>query len=160
MDDDGKEEEAPDNATTDDEDDQTLQENTHVKGHAAAHAASVDDTADHQLHDPDNEPEDDTTEHSHQDLNEHPERSHDAESNRLFDEISNDNPEDELVPCVDHKARAMRQADDSFAASEIPTWISQAELDLLEAGNNDCQTPRRPRVQACLQLESSHSNQA
>ena len=68
VDDDGRdEEETPDNATTDDEDDQCL---------AAAHAASVDDTADHK---PDSEPENDMTETSHQSLNEHEESSHDAD---------------------------------------------------------------------------------
>ena len=39
-------------------------------GHAAAHAASVDDTADVELHDPDSEPVDHTTEHDNQDFNE------------------------------------------------------------------------------------------
>ena len=40
------------------------------EGHAAAHAASVDDTADVELRDPDSEPVDHTTEHDNQDLNE------------------------------------------------------------------------------------------
>ena len=36
----------------------------------------------------------------------------------------------------------------------------QAELDLLEAGEDDCQTPRRQSDQACLQLEPSNINHA
>ena len=31
--------------------------------------------------------------------------------------------------------------------------VSQAEPDSLQAGKDDCQTPRRPLDQACLQLE-------
>ena len=63
------------------------------KGHAAAHAASVDDAAGVEPHDPDNKPETDN-----QDLDEYEESSHDANSNPSFDEISNDNPEGELEP--------------------------------------------------------------
>ena len=37
---------------------------------------------------------------------------------------------------------------------------SQAEPDLLEAGKDDCRTPRRPFDQARLQLEPSNINQA
>ena len=48
---------------------QTNRKNTGT-GHAAAHSASVDDTADVELHDPDSEPVDHTTEHDKQDLNE------------------------------------------------------------------------------------------
>ena len=36
----------------------------------------------------------------------------------------------------------------------------QAEPDLLEAGKNDCRTPRRRLDQTCLQLEPSSINQA
>ena len=82
------------------------------KGHAVARAASVDVTADIQPHDPDSEPEDDTTEHNHPDLNEHEESSLDADSNPCFDEISEDKPEDELEPWVDHITRASHKADD------------------------------------------------
>ena len=48
------------------------------EGHAVAHAASVDDTANFEPHDPDSELVDDTTEHNNQDLKEHEESSHDA----------------------------------------------------------------------------------
>ena len=54
-------------STTDDEDDHGDKE----KGHAAAHAASVDDTADVEPRDTDNEPEEDTTVRNNQDLFEH-----------------------------------------------------------------------------------------
>ena len=71
VDNDGRNEaEAPDNATTDDEDGSCRQRET-GKGCAAAHATSVDDTADVEPHDLDSEQEDDTTEHNNQDLNEH-----------------------------------------------------------------------------------------
>ena len=68
------------------------------KGHAAVHAASVDDTAHVEPDDPDSELEVHTTEHNHQDLNEHAESSHNADGNPTFNEISNDNPEDEPEP--------------------------------------------------------------
>ena len=56
LDDDGRnEEESPDNAN---------------KSQALAHAASVDDTADVEPHNPDGEPEDDTTENNNKDFNE------------------------------------------------------------------------------------------
>ena len=116
------EEEAPDNATTDDEDDHTCTETT-CKCHAAAHPASVDDTADAEPDDSNSELEDDTTEHNHQDLNSHKEGSHDADSNTSFDEISNHNPEDELGPWVDFIARATRKVDDLIAASGNTSWI-------------------------------------
>ena len=126
MDDDGRnEEKAPDNATTDDEDDQCRQRKT-GKGHAAAHVASVDDTADVETHDPDSEPENDTTEHNHQDLNEHQESSHHS-----CDEISNDNPEDELEPWFDYIVRATHNVDDDVSSKRNDVVDPQAVLDLL-----------------------------
>ena len=93
------------------------------KSCAAAHAASVDVTADVEPHDPDSEQGDDTSEHNNQDLNEHAESSHDADSNRCLDEISEDSPEDELEPWVDYITRATHKADDLSAASGITSWI-------------------------------------
>ena len=117
MDNDGRDEEGtPDNTTTDDEDDHTDKETSRCKCLAAAHAASVDDTADGEPHDPDIEPEDDTTEPNHQGLNEHEESSRDADSNPSFDEVPNDNPEDELAPGVDKMVRATRKADELLAS--------------------------------------------
>ena len=94
MGDDGRdEEEAPDNTTMDDE---GVQKDKSKKGtgHAAAHAASVDDTVDVEPRDPDSEPVDDTTAHHH---NERDESSHDADDSPTRDEVSNDNPEGERV---------------------------------------------------------------
>ena len=82
---------------------------------------------------------DDTTEHSNQDLNEHEESSHDADSNPCFDEM----PEDELEMWVDYKMRATHKVDDLSAANGITSWILR-QPNLLEAGKDDCQAPRRP----------------
>ena len=86
---------------------------------AAAHAASVDDTADGEPHDPDSEPQVDTTEPNPQCRNEHEESSHDSDSNPSFDEVPNDEPEDELAPWVDYMVPATHKADDLLAASGI-----------------------------------------
>ena len=91
-------------------------------GHAAAHAASVDDTADVEPCDPDSELVD-TTEHINQDLNKHEESSHDADSDPCFDDISEDNAEDELEPWVDYITRATHKADNLLTASGITLWI-------------------------------------
>ena len=50
------------------------------EAHTAAHAASVDVTADVEPHDLDSEQGDDTTEHNKQDLNEHEESRDDVDS--------------------------------------------------------------------------------
>ena len=63
---------------------------------------------------PNSEPVDDTTEHNNQDLNEHEESSRDANRNPCFDEISEDNPEEELEPWVNFITRATRKADVFF----------------------------------------------
>ena len=126
------------------------------EGRAAVRAASVDDTADVEPHDPDSEPVEDTTEHNNQDLNEHAESSHDADSNPCFDEITEDNPEDELEPWVDYITRATHKADDADSSKRNHVVDPQAEPELLEAGKDDCQTPRRPLDQSCLQLEPSY----
>ena len=68
------------------------------KGCAAAHAASVDVSADVEPHD--SEQGDDTTEHNNQDFIDHEESIHDADSNPCFDEIPKDNPVDEPEPRV------------------------------------------------------------
>ena len=133
------------------------------KGREAAHASSVDDTANVELHDADSKPDDDTTEHNHQDLNEHEESRHDAGSNLSFDEISNDNPEDELQPWINYIAREKESNAQSgwFVSSKrIHVVDPQAEPDSLEAGKDDCRTPRKLLDQACLQLEPSSINQA
>ena len=93
------------------------------KGHAATHAASVDDTVDVEAHDPDNQPVDDKTEHNYQDLNEHEESSHDADSNPCFDGITEDNPEDKIEPWVDYITRATHKVKDLLVASGITSWI-------------------------------------
>ena len=73
------------------------------KCHAAAHAASVDVTADDEPQDPDSELENDSTEPNHQGLIEHEESSHDADSNHFsFDEVPNDDTEGVLEPWVDY----------------------------------------------------------
>ena len=102
-----------------------------------------------RTHDPDSEPVDDTTEHKNQDLNEHEESSHGADSNPCFDEISEDNPEDALEPCVDY-----------ISSKRSHVVDPQAEPDLLEAGKDDCQTPRWPLDQTFLQLEPSYIDPA
>ena len=79
------------------------------KGHASAHADSVDDTADVEPHGPHSEPVGDTTEHNNEDLDEHDESSHDADSNRSSDDTSADNPEDELQSRVDYMTMAMQK---------------------------------------------------
>ena len=79
-----------------------------VKCHAVAHAASVDDTADGEPHDPNSEPEEDTTEPNHQGLNEREESSHDADSNPSSDEVSSDIPEFELEPWDHYFVREQR----------------------------------------------------
>ena len=84
-------------------------------------AASVDDSADVEDHD--SELEEDTTEHTTNTSNEHEESSYDADSTPSFDNISEDNPEDELEPLVDGITRATREADDLSAASGITSWI-------------------------------------
>ena len=104
-DDDERSEEAPDNATT--------------------IAANVDDNADVEDHDPDSELVDDTTEHTTKTSNEHQESSYDADNTPSFDNISGDNPEDELEPLVDGITRATHKADDLSAASGITSWILQ-----------------------------------
>ena len=71
------------------------------EGHAAAHAASVDDTAARHRSGVD------TTEHKHQDLNEHEGSSHDADSNPSLGEIAND----KLEPWVHYITRATQQAE-------------------------------------------------
>ena len=106
----------------------------------------------------DSEPVDDTTEHNNQDLDEHEESSHDADSNPYFDEISNDNPEDELSPWVDYITHSERTYADDVKRNHVVD--PQIETDLLEAGKDDCQTPRRPLDQACLQLEPSNVKHA
>ena len=93
------------------------------KCHPAAHAASVDDTADGEPHHSDSEAVEDTIEHNQQDLHEHEESSHDADSNTCFDEISEDDPEDELEPWVGYITRAMHEADVLSAPSGITSWI-------------------------------------
>ena len=93
------------------------------KCHPAAHAASVDDTADGELHHSDSEAVEDTIGHNQQDLHEHEESSHDADSNTCFDEISEDDPEDELEPWVGYITRAMHEADVLSAPSGITSWI-------------------------------------
>ena len=123
VDDDGTNEEAPDIATTDDEDDRADNARETGQSCAAAQAASVDDTADVDPHDPDSEQEDDTTAHHNQDLNEHEESSHHADSNLCFDQISEDNPEDELEPWVDYTTGATHKADDLLAANGNTWWI-------------------------------------
>ena len=90
---------------------------------AAAHAATVDDTADSELHDPDSEPENDTTEPNHQGLNEHGESSHDADSNPSFDEGPNDDPENEPGQWVNCMARATHNAGDLLTVNRITSWI-------------------------------------
>ena len=104
------------------------------KGHAASLAASVEDTADVKLHDPDSEPVDDTTEHNNQNFNEHEESSHDADSNPCFDEISEAR--------LDNESSA--QSGRLVSSKRNHVVDAQAEPDLLEAGKEDCQTPRRP----------------
>ena len=88
---------------------------------AAAHAASVDDIADGESHDPDIEPEDDTTEPNHQGFNEHEEISHD--SNPCVDEVPHNDPEDELEAWVYYMVCATHKADDLLAVKGITSWI-------------------------------------
>ena len=94
VDDDGRNEgEAPDNAMADDEDDHTRQRDTQEN----VTQLRVGVTAD--VGPP-------TT----------------PTANRV-DEISEDNPEDELEPWVDCTTRATHKADDLLAASGITSWI-------------------------------------
>ena len=102
------------------------------KSCAAAQAASVDVTADVELHDPDSEQGDDTTQHNNQDPNEHIQSCHDAGSNSCFDEISGDNPEDELELWADIIKRGPQSG--RLASSKQNHVVdSQAEPDLLKA---------------------------
>ena len=118
-------------------------------------AASVDDTADVELHDPDSEAADDTTEH----LNEYEESSHNAESNHCFDSISNDNPEDEQW--VDYITRATRRADDLLAASGITSWIlSQSQIYWRHARMIATHHEHSGTKLVSNQLEPSYLNQA
>ena len=89
------------------------------KSGAAAHAASVDATADVELLDPDSEQGHDTTEHNNQGVYQHEESSHDSDSNPCLDEI----PKDELEPWVDSRTRAKCKVDGLSAANEITLWI-------------------------------------
>ena len=66
---------------------------------------------------------DDTIEHNNQDLSVHEEGIHDADSNPCFDEISEDNPDDELEPRVDNIVRATHKADDVMTVNGITLWI-------------------------------------
>ena len=88
----------------------------------------VDVTADVDPHDPASERGDDTTEHNNHDLDEHDESSYLADSNPYFDEISEDNPEDELELWVDYLTKATQKADDLLAASGITWWIFRQSL--------------------------------
>ena len=91
-------------------------------------------TADVEPHGPDCEQEDDTIQHNNQDLHVHEESSHDAESNPCFDEISEDNPEDELE----------RTKRGRFVSSKRNHVVDPpTEPGLLEAGKDDYQTPDR-----------------
>ena len=116
-----------------------------------AASGSVDVTANAELHDSNSEQGGDTTEHNNQDLSKHEESSRDADSNHCFDEILEDNPEDELRPWVDYIKRATPQADHLPATNRITSWILRQTCDLLEAGSDDCQAPRRWLDQARLQ---------
>ena len=71
---------------------------------AAAHAASVDVTADVESHDHDSEQGDDRQQ-------------------RVLRRNPEDNPEEELEPCVDYITRAKYKADDLLAANGITSWI-------------------------------------
>ena len=107
-----------------------------MKGRAAAHAACIDDTVDVEPHDSDSAPVDDTTEHN-QGFNEHEESSYDADSNPCSDEISEDNPEDELEPWVDNA-----QSGPLVSMKRNLLVDPEAEPDSLVTGKDDCQTPR------------------
>ena len=79
----------------------TRQRENQVRGHAAAHASSVEDTADVEPHDPRQGAGGPTRLHPTTTSKE--EGSHDADSNPSFDEVSRDNPEDEPEPWVDYR---------------------------------------------------------
>ena len=112
------------------------------RGHRGARAASVDVTADVEPHDPDSEPVDETTEHINKDLNEHEENSYDVDSNLCYDEISEENAEGELEPWPDYITRARHKSGRLVSSKRNHFVDPQAEPDLLEAGKDDCQTPR------------------
>ena len=83
---------------------------------------------------------DDTTKHNIQDPNEHKESSHDVRQQlSCFDEISEDNPEDELDPRFDYITRVTRKADDLFAATRITSVDSSGRaISTWMAGQDDC----------------------
>ena len=85
------------------------------KGHAAAHAASVDGTADVVSHDPDSELVDDTTETKTSTSTSKATKTQTSTS--ASTKSQKDHPEDQLEPWVDHITRAMQKADDLSAAS-------------------------------------------
>ena len=113
---------------------------TEGKCPAAAHAPSVDDTADSEPHDPDSEPENDTTEPNHQGFNQHGESSNDAETNPSFDEGPNDDPEDELGPWVNYIVRATHKPHDLLTVDGITSWILRRRRMywILNGSNRHC----------------------
>ena len=87
------------------------------KRHAAPHAVNVGDTADVGPHDPDRLSTTTKTSTSTK------KAGTDADSNPCFDEISEENPEDELESSVDYVMRPTHIAGDLLAASGIVSWI-------------------------------------
>ena len=132
---------------------QTKRERKSGKTPAAGLAVSVDSTADVETHDPDSEPVDDMTDN--QDLHKHEESSHDADSTPCFDEISEDNPEDELDLWVDYITRATCTANDLLAACGITSWIRKQSQIYWRQASMIANHSTRLLDQTCLPLEPS-----
>ena len=110
------------------------------KDHAAAQTASVHDTADVATQTADGGRHDRSQQPR---PNEHEESSHDEDSN----------------PCLDDK-ESNALSGRLVCSKRNHVVVPQTEPDSLEAGKDDCQTPRRPVDPACLQLEPININQA
>ena len=101
----------------------TRHEKTEKQQVAAAHAASVDDTADGEPQHPDSEPEKDTTEPNRQDLNEQGEKEPRRWQQPFHRRSAKRRTRRRTEAMVDCIVRASHKADGQLAANGITSWI-------------------------------------
>ena len=127
---------------------------------AQAASASVDVTADAKPHDPYSEQGNDRTEHNDQDSND-PKR---APRPQQAQPLLRRNPRRQSRKRARTVGRVHTESNTQSGRlaniKQNHVVDSQAEPDLLEAGKDDCQAPRRPLDHARLQLEPSNINLA
>ena len=102
------------------------------KCRAASHAASVDDIADDELHDPDSESENETTEPNPKD----PQRIRRKQSRRGQQSLLRQR----TTIRVGRRTGTMGRLDNARNTRQMTCW--QTERDFLETGKDDCRTPR------------------